>query len=267
MSLALLGENALLLLALATALWLASVRLRDASIVDPWWSILFLVVTANTVRRTGLTPGKTALLVVVALWSLRLFAHLLWRSRGKPEDPRYAAFRQRFGPERYWWFSFFQVFLLQSALAFAISAPLQWAASRPGPDPVSWHDALGLALFAVGFVFEAGSDAQLQRFRNDTSRRGAVLDTGFFALTRHPNYFGDAVLWWGFGAMAQGEPIALITLFGPALMTFLLVRVSGVSLLDEHLAARKPGYAEYMRRTPGFVPRWPRGSRRVADES
>jgi steroid 5-alpha reductase family enzyme len=257
---ALFAGNALLVLALMTGVWLASVKLRDASIVDPWWSILFLAITARTVLATGLGPRKLVLLGIVALWSLRLFAHLFRRSLGKPEDPRYAAFRARFGPERYWWFSFFQVFVLQGALALVISAPLQFAASRPAEEPLHAIDVLGLALFAIGFAIEALADRQLQRFRDEPSNRGRILDHGLFAWSRHPNYFGDALLWWGFGCFALSSLGGALTLVGPALMTFLLVRVSGVTMLDEHLTRTRPGYAAYVARTSSFVPRPPRRS-------
>ncbi|MBM4358339.1 MAG: DUF1295 domain-containing protein [Deltaproteobacteria bacterium] len=256
MTLALLAGNAALVLALMTCVWLASVRLRDASIVDPWWSILFLAVACRTALVTGLGPRKLVLLGLVALWALRLFLHLLRRSRGKPEDPRYAEFRRRFGPERYWWFSFFQVFVLQGALALVISAPLQYAASRPTDEPLRVQDLVGLVVFTAGFVIEGLADRQLQRFRDDPTNRGRILDTGLFAWSRHPNYFGDALLWWGFGCFALTSLAGTLTLLGPALMTFLLVRVSGVTMLDEHLTRTRPGYADYVARTSAFVP-WP----------
>lgn len=258
MTFELVRDNALLLLVLVSLLWLVSVKLRDASIVDPWWSILFLAVSARTAVVTGLGPRNLALLALVAAWALRLWLHLLVRSRGKPEDPRYQAFRVRFGAERYWWVSFFQVFLLQGLLALVISAPLQYAASRASSEPFHALDALGLVLFATGFVFEATADRQLQRFRDDPASRGRVLDTGLFALTRHPNYFGDAVLWCGFGCFASTSFAGALTWLGPALMTFLLMRVSGVTMLDEHLTKTRLGYAAYIARTPGFFPRWPK---------
>jgi steroid 5-alpha reductase family enzyme len=257
-TLALLAGNALLLLGLVTLLWLASVALRDASIIDPWWSIAFLLVTAHTVVRAGLTPAKLLLLAMVALWAIRLWLHLLLRSRGKPEDPRYAAFRQRYGPERYWWVSFFQVFLLQGALALLISLPLQLAAAAPPPDPVRFVHGAALLVFTAGFALEAVADVQLQRFRRDPDRRGSVLDSGVWRYSRHPNYFGEAVLWWGFWLAATARPYGWTTIFAPALMTFLLVRVSGVSMLDAHLTATRPAYADYIRRAPAFIPRLPR---------
>jgi steroid 5-alpha reductase family enzyme len=257
----LLGGNAAWVLGLMTVLWVVSLFREDASIVDPWWSIAFLLVTARTVASTGVTPAKTLLLVMVTVWALRLWLHLLLRSRGRQEDPRYAAFRQRFGPARYWWLSFFQVFLLQGALVVLISAPLQLAAAAPALDPISWTQLAGLLVFTKGFAFETVADAQLESFRRDPARPKGVLDTGLWRFSRHPNYFGEALLWWGFWLCAVGHPYGWATIFAPLVMTILLVKVSGVAMLDAHLAATKPGYADYMRRTPGFVPWRPRDPR------
>lgn len=272
MTTGLLAANALLVLAMMAALWVASVRLRDASVVDPFWPIGFLLVAANTVLRTGLTSGKALLLAMVAAWAFRLFLHLFLRGRGKPEDPRYAAFRRKYGPERYWWVSFFQVFLLQGALVLVVSAPLQVAASAPAPDPVSTTDLLGLALFAAGFTVEAVADAQLARFRKARAAGGPgapgpVLDTGLWRFSRHPNYFGEALLGWGLWVCSLDAPWGWATVVAPALMTFLLVKVSGVAMLDAHLAAKRPEYADYMRRTSSFVPLPPPGRRAAGGRS
>lgn len=258
MTLSLLGWNAALIFGLMTVLWAVSVSLRDASIVDPWWSIAFLLVTVHTALRTGLTPAKALLLFVVVTWALRLWLHLLLRSRGKPEDPRYASFRQRYGPRRYWWVSFFQVFLLQGCLALLISAPLQLAAAAAPPHAIAATDVAGLVVFTIGFLFEAVADWQLQSFRRDPASRGKVLDTGLWRFSRHPNYFGEALLWWGFWLFAWGQPLGWATAPAPALMTFLLLRVSGVTLLDAHLKRSRPGYEDYVRRTSAFVPRPPK---------
>lgn len=245
---------------LMVLLWIVSVIRRDASIIDPWWSIGFLLITANTVFHTGVTPGKIVLVTLVGIWAIRLWVHLLVRSIGKPEDVRYTAFRQKYGPDRYWWFSFFQVFLLQGTLVMIVSAPLQLAASVMGPDDVSGLDIAGASLFLIGFVFEAVGDWQLTKFRRDPSRKGQVLDTGLWGLTRHPNYFGDSVIWWGFWFCTLDRGLeGIATIYAPALMTFLLVRVSGVRMLDAQLARTRAGYADYMKRTPGFFPgvHWP----------
>ena len=257
MTLTLLWQNAACVLGLMTALWVVSVARRDVSIVDPWWSMAFLLVAGHTVAATGLTPAKGLLLLMVAAWAIRLWLHLLLRSRGKPEDPRYAAFRQRFGPTRYWWVSYFQVFLLQGLLVMLISAPLQLAGAAQPPNRIAPLHVAGLGVFLAGFAIEVVADAQLQAFRTDPARRGGVLDTGLWRYSRHPNYFGEAVLWWGLWLCAVPERWGWATILAPLLMTYLLVKVSGVAMLDAHLAATKPGYADYVRRTSAFVLRPP----------
>ncbi|MBP9111702.1 MAG: DUF1295 domain-containing protein [Polyangiaceae bacterium] len=256
----LLYPNALAIFLLMSLLWIWSVIRKDASIVDPWWSISFLIVTVQSSLRSGLTPAKGLLLGMVGLWALRLWGHLLLRSRGKPEDPRYTAFRERFGRERYWWVSFFQVFLLQGTLAFFISAPLQLAASQDTPNPITVTDLVGFLVFVIGFAFEAIGDWQLEQFRKTRTSREQVLNTGLWRYTRHPNYFGETVLWWGFWITCLDAPYGWLTFPAPALMTFLLLRVSGVSLLDAHLTNTKPQYAEYIRTTSAFFPKAPKAS-------
>lgn len=268
MTLELFLQSGALVAIAVTALWLVSVVRRDASVVDPWWSMLFLLVTVHAALRTseglGLTPGKALLVALVAFWALRLWLHLLLRSRGQPEDARYAAFRAHYGPERYWWVSYFQVFLLQGCLALVISVPLQLAAAAPPPDALSAWDVAGAVLWLGGFACEAVADWQLVRFRRwraaAPERAGAVLDQGLWRYSRHPNYFGEALLWWGFwvSGLDQASGWAWATVLAPALMTFLLVRVSGVRMLDAHLLATRPAYADYVRRTSAFVPWLPR---------
>lgn len=244
-----------LILVMMTALWLVSVWRRNASLVDPLWGTLFVVAGWWWFQRTpeGDPGRKLLLMTMVTVWGLRLSLYLAWRSFGQPEDPRYQAFRRRYGPHRYWWVSFFQVFLLQGTLAWLIAAPLLGA--QRGAAPLGWLDGLGVAVWLVGVVFEAGSDLQLARFRARRTRPDALLTTGFWRYTRHPNYFGDAACWWGYGLLsiaAGGYAWAL----GSVLMTVLILEVSGVAMLERSLGSDKPGYAEYARRTSAFIP-WP----------
>jgi steroid 5-alpha reductase family enzyme len=153
--------------------------------------------------------------------------------------------------------SLFTVFLLQGALMWVVSLPLQAGAARGASAPLGLLDAAGVTVFAVGLAFEALGDAQLARFLADPAHRGQVMQSGLWRYTRHPNYFGDALVWWGLGLVAAAAGAAW-SLVGPALMTFLLVRVSGVSLLEKDIGERRPGYAEYVRRTSAFLPRPPR---------
>ena len=249
--------NILLVLVLMTTLWAWSVFRRDVSVVDPWWSIGFLVVTANSARMAGAGSARWMVLAVVAVWSLRLWLYLLVRARGKPEDARYTAFRIRYGADRYWWLSYFQVFLLQGALVLLASAPLQYAASAPGPDPIGVLDLAGAALALFGAGYEAVADAQLAAWKRRPGR-GEVMDVGLWRTSRHPNYFGEVLVAWGFWLFAADEPLGAWVVIAPLLMTFLLVRVSGVAMLDEHMARRKPAYRDYMRRTPALIPGFPR---------
>ena len=157
---------------------------------------------------------------------------------------------------RFPWVSLFTVFLLQGALLWVVSLPLQAGAALGAARPLGPLDLAGAVLFAVGLVFETVGDAQLSRFLSDPANRGRVMETGLWRYTRHPNYFGDALVWWGLGIIGAATG-AWWCLLGPALMTFLLMRVSGVSLLEKDIAGRRPAYVAYVRRTSPFVPRPP----------
>ncbi|MCO4763905.1 MAG: DUF1295 domain-containing protein [Myxococcales bacterium] len=253
--------TAAVLLAVQTVLWAVSVRLKDASLADPFWSISFLVISVSSVLQSSVSPAKILMLVAVSFWAVRLFTHLMRRFLAHPqEDPRYRAFRARFGPERYWWVSFFQVFVLQGALALLVAAPLVVAGGAAAPDPISLWDLAGTAVFVLGALTEAVADGQLAKYRADVSTgKPTVLDTGLWRFSRHPNYFGNALLWWGLGLMAVDEPWGPFALLGPALMSYLLVRVSGVAMLEAQLSRTRPGYKAYMERTSSFVPWFTKG--------
>jgi steroid 5-alpha reductase family enzyme len=243
----------------ALAGWLLSLRLRDASIADVLWGPGFALVA---VLSTALSPpsARATLLAAMAIaWGLRLALHIGARSwRKKEEDRRYRAMRAGWG-DRFPLVSLFTVFLLQAALLWVVSLPLQAGAALGGARSLGAVDAVGVLLFAVGLAFEAVGDAQLARFLSDPANRGRVMQTGLWRYTRHPNYFGDALLWWGIGLVgAAAGP--WWSLAGPALMTFLLVRVSGVSLLEKDIAGRRPGYEAYVRRTSAFLPLPPSGA-------
>ena len=253
-----LAHSALAIAAAMLALWLLSLALRDASIVDIWWGPGIALGAGVAWLSAGASHPRGALLVAgVALWALRLGGYLLWRNAGHGEDPRYQAMRRHWGP-RFPILSLATVFTLQGVLQWLISLPLQVGAAAPGGAPLGALDALGVALFACGLAFETVGDAQLARFKADPANRGRVMERGVWRYTRHPNYFGDALAHWGLFAIALATPHGWLTVLSPALMTFLLLRVSGVALLERSIGKRRPEYAEYQRRTSAFFPLPPR---------
>jgi steroid 5-alpha reductase family enzyme len=238
-----------------TLVWLASLLKKDASIVDVFWGLGFVVaawVYAATREETTLR-GDVAL-GLVTLWGLRLALYILWRNWGEGEDYRYREMREK-SPGSFAFRSLFTVFWLQGLLLWGISMPLLQA-QAPGPPFPTWIDGVGLALFVVGFAFEAGGDWQLARFKADPANAGKVMDRGFWRYTRHPNYFGDAVVWWSFFCLALATPRSLWTVYSPVVMTLLLLRVSGVTLLEKKLQKSKPEYRRYAEETSAFFP-WP----------
>lgn len=248
-------------IALAVAVWIASLRLRDASLADRAWGLVVaapaLVYAWQLAPSWSLADRATWMFALLALWALRLTVYITWRNWGHGEDRRYAAMRQAHGasfPLR----SLFSVFLLQAALGWVVSWPLLAGAVHARGFGI-W-DLIGATLALSGIVFEAVADWQLARFRADPARRGQVLQQGVWSWSRHPNYFGEACVWWGLACMAiaGGGASAAWTLVSPVLITVLLLKVSGVSLLEQDIAERRPGYADYVRRTSPFIPRPPR---------
>ncbi len=241
--------------ALGFATWLNSLRRHDVSIVDSMWPWLIVAPALIAVLLADAPQSRGVLALVLAgLWALRLSTHITLRHRGKPEDYRYQAIRRRNQPH-FEWKSLYLVFGLQALLAWVVAMPLVATVLQPA----GWQllDAAGIALFAFGFAFEAVADAQLQRFRADPAQRGKVLDTGLWRYSRHPNYFGECCVWWGLWLLAAASG-AWWTLLSPLLMTVLLLKVSGVTLLEADIGQRRPAYADYMRRTNAFVPWLPR---------
>jgi steroid 5-alpha reductase family enzyme len=236
--------------------WALSLPLRDASIADVFWGPGFVFTAIVAAFLSPPSARATLLVVLTSAWGLRLAFHIgtRWRKK-KEEDRRYQAMRATWG-DRFPVVSLFTVFLLQGALLWVVSLPLQAGAALGAVSPLGPADLAGVLVFAVGLVFEAVGDAQLSRFLADPSSRGRVMETGLWRYTRHPNYFGDALVWWGLGIIGAATG-AWWCLVGPALMTFLLVRVSGVSLLEKDIAGRRPEYVAYIRRTSPFLPRPP----------
>ncbi|HKK42743.1 MAG TPA: DUF1295 domain-containing protein [Bacteroidales bacterium] len=248
----------LLIIIMMTVLWIVSVILKNVSIVDLFWGPGFIAASLFYFLNTdGFYIRKVILLALVAIWGFRLFGYLSWRNAGKGEDFRYMEFRKKYGEKNYWWISFFQVFLLQGILMWLISAPLLGAQFYYHSAKINIFDIAGIVFWLIGFLFEAGGDFQLAMFRADPSNKGKVLDRGFWHYTRHPNYFGDASAWWGYGliCIAAGSYWAVL---GSVLMTLLIIKVSGVALLEKSLNEKKPGYREYVEKTSSFIPWFPK---------
>ena len=237
-------------------LWLVSVALRNASIVDIFWGCGFVLVAWTSLACSGRIDTRPLVVTsLVTLWGLRLAGYLAWRNIGKPEDYRYVAMREKHG-KRFPIVSLFTVFGLQGLLMWIISLPVQVGISEA--DTWQLWRYVGVILWLIGLSFEAVGDFQLARFKSDPANRGRVMNRGLWRYTRHPNYFGDFLVWWGLYVVAAESGSWWWTIIGPLLMSFLLIRVSGVRLLESSLRTRVEGYEEYVRNTSSFLPLPPR---------
>jgi steroid 5-alpha reductase family enzyme len=243
----------------AFAGWLLSLLRKNVTHVDSMWSLFFVIAAFTTATFVlfvypapeRLIPARLILvLACVTIWALRLFVYLTWRNWGSHEDSRYVQIRSNNEPH-FWLKSIYIIFGLQAVLAWVISASLYGAITAIAP--LNWLDYAGLVLFIVGFVWETLADLQLSRFKANINNKGKVLNTGVWRYSRHPNYFGECCVWWAFYlfALAGGAWWAIIS---PLLMTLLLLKVSGVSLLESTIVERRPAYADYIRSTNAFFP-------------
>ena len=249
--------NAGVLLGAAFLLWLASLPLRDASIVDRFWGTYFVLVAASTLLYSDRNTYTLILFALATIWGLRLSLYLTWRNWGGGEDFRYQKMRRYWGA-RFPIVSLFSVFLLQAGLAWIVSLSLQAGISRADDVVFSSLVYAGFLVWLTGLVFECVGDWQLARFKADPANSDQVMDQGLWRYTRHPNYFGDAVVWWGRVLVGVGIAEAWWTSAGPLAMTYLLMRVSGVPMLERNLKKSRPGYEAYVARTSAFVPRPPK---------
>ncbi|MDB5800971.1 MAG: hypothetical protein JWL63_1910 [Rhodocyclales bacterium] len=254
---ALAGFGVILVIGLVT--WLISIVCKDVSIVDRVWPIFMLAAGftyACTLGSSG--PRTDIILLLAAIWALRLSGYITWRNWGGEEDRRCQEIRARNQPN-FAFKSLYLIFAVQAVLAWIISSPLLVAVA--GQNPLGWIDAIGILLAASGIVFEGIADTQMARFKAQPANKGVVMDRGLWRYTRHPNYFGESCTWWGFFLIALGagsEWIGIVTIVSPALLTLLLLKVSGVSLLEKDIGERRPGYREYILRTNSFIPGRPR---------
>lgn len=252
--------------ALMIAVWLLSLPLKNVSIIDIAWGFGFVVVawTSFLTAHTGSPSWPNLILpILVTVWGLRLTGYLAWRNIGKSEDYRYVAMRKKRGPT-FVWSSLLRVFALQGVIMWIVSLPIQAAAAKPvtaiaDAEPCLILTSLGIACWLVGVFFEAVGDWQLARFKSAPENNGRVMDRGLWRLTRHPNYFGDFCVWWGHWLVCLGVSEMAATwwtVLSPAIMSFFLIQVSGVALLEKAMKKRSTEYEDYIQRTSSFLP-WP----------
>jgi steroid 5-alpha reductase family enzyme len=252
------GIGVLIILGLMTALWIVSLMLRNSSIVDIFWGTGFVI--ANwfyfVLTPDGFPARKWLMVTLVTIWGLRLSLYILQRNWGKGEDFRYRKWREEAGG-KWWWRSFFKVFLLQGLLLWIISAPLLAAQISATPARLTVLDFVAVPVWVIGFFFEAVGDWQMARFKADPANKGQVMRSGVWRYSRHPNYFGEATMWWAYYLVAAAGG-GFWTIFSPIIMTMLLLRVSGVALLEKSLKETKPKYKDYIETTSAFIPWFPR---------
>jgi len=230
--------------------------LRKNDIVDVAWGLGFVTISLTMlILYPGYDQRRLLVSLLIAIWGLRLAGYIFLRNRGKQEDFRYAAWRKQWG--KHWLIrSYLQVFILQGFFMLTIAYPvilyLQPGSSQPGI-----LDFLGLIIWLIGFYFEAVGDAQMMRFKADPANKGRIMDQGLWCYTRHPNYFGETAMWWGIFFITLAQPHGWIGVVSPVVISFLLLRVSGVPMLEKKYA-ENPAYREYIRRTSSFFPLPPR---------
>lgn len=241
-----------------TLLWLLSLMIKDASIVDIFWGTGFVIVVwlfAGLIGFENFALRQWIFLGIVSLWGMRLTIYLAMRNLGKGEDYRYANWRKEYG-RHWWWVSFLQVFVLQGVVMWTISSV--YLPALQDPKTIDVWVFLGMIFWGIGFFFEAVGDYQMMQFKKERSDDTQVMNKGLWRYTRHPNYFGDAMQWWGFFFFALAHPSGWMFIFCPLIMTFFLLKVSGVAMLEEGLKDKKPKYSEYIRKTSAFIPMRPK---------
>jgi steroid 5-alpha reductase family enzyme len=250
--------NAAVIAGWMVLVWLISIPMRNVAIIDIAWGLGFIIVAWFSDWWIA-PPGSSALLLLtlVTFWGGRLSGYLFWRNVGKPEDKRYQAMRDKRG-EAFTYSSLWIVFLPQGVLTWIVSLPVQLGIHE---SQGGWHwlHGIGILLWLVGFLFESIGDYQLAKFLADPNSKGQVMNRGLWRYTRHPNYFGDFLVWWGIFLVAIADQWHISwTIIGPLVMSYLLIQFSGVPMLEATMKTSRPGYAEYVRRTSGFFPWWPK---------
>ena len=253
-----LGWNLAAVAAMMFCGWLLSLMYKNVTLVDSLWGLGFVLIAWITF---GLTEGylgrKILIVTITTAWGLRLSAHLAWRNWGKGEDPRYGGWRRAAG-DRFWIISLFKVFWLQALFLWVISLAVQLGQVTSNPAQFTWLDIAGMIMWLIGFIFEFVSDWQLAQFKKDPANKSKVMDSGLWAYSRHPNYFGESLIWWGIFLIALSNPNNWWTLISPLVITGVLLKMTGIPLTEKTIINTRPQYREYIRTTPAFIPWFPK---------
>lgn len=247
----------LTLLALAHATFLFAIWRKDNGLADIFWGMGFITLSLTLFWQTGsFLPRQILAHIMVVLWGLRLALHITARNWGRGEDKRYLSWRKEWG-KNWLWRSYLQVFVLQSALLCVVAAPIFIIQGQPNQPALNLIDCVGFGIWLFGLSFEAVGDFQLLQFKQRKHKPGAIMTQGLWKYTRHPNYFGEVTLWWGFWLLVVGLPGGWFSAIGPATLTFLILFVSGVPLLEKR-QMKNPAFRKYAQKTSVFLPWWPK---------
>ena len=240
--------------------WIVSLIYKNVTIMDSIWGLGFVIISWVTFFLSdGYAVRKGLLTILVTFWGVRLVIYLTLRNWGAGEDPRYGAMREKSG-ERFWIVSLFKVFLLQGAFMFVISLVIQLGQISPVPKNLTWLDVAGIIIWGIGFIFETVGDWQLARFKANPANKGKVMNRGLWAYTRHPNYFGETLIWWGIFFVTLSVPGGIWTIISPIIITTVLLKMTGIPLTEASILERRPDYKTYIQNTSAFFPWFPKGT-------
>ncbi len=245
------GQSALIIFIYATIWFIISIIAKRNDIADIAWGLGYVLLCGFFFFSGNDHPRELLIYLLIGLWGIRLAFYIFMRTKGKTEDFRYLQWRKDWG-KTFYWRSYLQVYLFQGFFLLLVISPVMIVTAYPQPD-LHWLDYLGVAIWIIGFYFEAVGDYQLSKFKKDPTNKGKIIQTGLWRYTRHPNYFGEVVLWWGIFLIAVNSPNGLMGIIGPITITFLLLKVSGIPMLERKYEGRKD-FEAYKNRTSKFFP-------------
>lgn len=252
------GWNLIAVLCFMACGWPISLLKKNVTIVDSMWGLGFILIAWLTFFNSdGYLGRKILIALLTTIWGLRLSLHISWRNWGKGEDRRYTAWRIESG-KNFWYVSLFKVFLLQAVVLWLISLVLQYGQISAVPAHLTRFDGLGVLIWLIGFIFEAIGDWQLARFKADPTHRGKVMNKGLWRYSRHPNYFGECLIWWGIFLITLATPYGFWTIVSPIIITVVLLKITGITITEKSILETKPGYRDYISKTSAFIPWFPK---------